>query len=442
MPVSLKCPNCGAGLTAPAGAARMTCEYCGNQINLQGPPSGQPPRPEARPQGQLLIPPQQASDAARRVVISLAVGMAVLGVVSSLVIFLVTRSITSSVESAVGAANPGVAVPAIPGFGENSGIPGLAADQFPLWDSVGGQPIPAEIGGKAAFLGRIRVMPSDELYFLLGDAQSGAVLQRLGPYGTYNDGYRHTHAAIAGTRAAISDFQAKLHLVDLESGAEAKVLDLSDRAELVCAAADGSTFWIRQVDKRELLVDPKGGELREGERPEGCVDATEEAWPLIPSGPQRKALARVDKKIEGFESERILEEGELRVAAGHKHPGTAIPQAVGLDRDDGLRWRVDVPTIDPMRARERSNEHDALAAGRYVTIYGEGSKAWHVTAIDAATGDRLWDVPLRVIFAVDSIDGVVATDRHVFVTRTSSLEILDATSGALLATIGRESYED
>ena len=282
-------------------------------------------------------------------------------------------------------------------------------------------------------------MPADELFFVAVDSD-GQVLFRSGPYGTYSDGYRHTFAAVVGDRAAISDARAKLHLIDTGDGATIKSLDLSDRVKTICGAAESSTFWIEQVDKREFLLDSKSGELREGERPDGCRSA-EPRWGLIPDGSQRRRLRRLGRKIDDFEAERFTEDGERTIVAGVREPGTKVPVAVGLAADGSIAWRVDVPSIDPLRARESSNTHDDVGGGRYVTVYGEGSKAWHVTAFDAETGDRLWDQELRSVFAVDSIHGVIVTEDYVLVIRTSSLEVLDPTTGALRGTIGRETYQ-
>ena len=91
--------------------------------------------------------------------------------------------------------------------------------------------------------------------------------------------------------------------------------------------------------------------------------------------------------------------------------------------------------------RERDNVQDALAAGRYFGTYGEGSETWHLFAFDARTGTRLWDHKLRGIFSVDWLYGVTATENHVFVVRMSTVEVHDASTGALKATIGHDTYD-
>ena len=63
-------------------------------------------------------------------------------------------------------------------------------------------------------------------------------------------------------------------------------------------------------------------------------------------------------------------------------------------------------------------------------------------AFDVATGDRVWEVPLRGIFAVDWIREAVATDTRVLFVRMSSVDVLDARDGRLVATLGVDPYDE
>jgi len=435
---TMKCPSCGAGLSPPPGHRSFPCVYCGTHVDVApkpGPRRGPVQVHRVVSSGQTSGPSSDPGGAKIVKWILLAVFGSLFFVFAGVgyTVFSAVKGVTAGVE-ALGAASG-----TVPGFGADSAVPGLNAQESLLWDDVGGQPLPLKVGDKPAFLGRVRVTPSDELFFV-AVASDGQELFRSGPYGTYSDGYRHTFAAIAGDRAALTDASAKLHLVDTSDGATLKTLDLSDRVKTICGAADGSTFWVEQIDKREFLLDPKSGELREGERPDGCRSA-EPRWGLIPDESQRRKLRRLSKKIDDFEAERFLEDGERTIVAGVRKPGTKVPAAVGLAEDGSIAWRVEVPSIDPLRAREGSNSHDDVGGGRYVTVYGEGSDTWHVTAFDSETGDRLWDQSLRSVFAVDSIDGVIVTEDYVLIVRTSSLEVLDPATGGLRGTIGRETYE-
>jgi hypothetical protein len=123
-----------------------------------------------------------------------------------------------------------------------------------------------------------------------------------------------------------------------------------------------------------------------------------------------------------------------------KSPGTPIPYALGFSlKTRELSFQQVLPTVDPMTVR--GSEHAALTAGRYIAVYGVGSAGWHLTALDAKDGARLWDVALRSLFAVDHIEALVATAQFVYVNRTSSLDIYSASSGQLIGTVGNETYK-
>ena len=79
---------------------------------------------------------------------------------------------------------------------------------------------------------------------------------------------------------------------------------------------------------------------------------------------------------------------------------------------------------------------DALEGGRFVTPYEVTSKGWHFTAFDARSGQRVWDVPLQPLVGVDHPEGFSLSAARVYVMRTSSVEVYDAKTGALVGTIG------
>ncbi len=436
---SIKCPGCGAGLTPPKGAPSFTCEYCGTHVRVSE-PSPRSPWPKSQ-NPQVRLQSTTATTTNTTTTSSSAsgatAGRIILFVLAT--VGLVFAGVGYTVYSAFkGIASSTGGVPNLPGFGALATIPGLDGTGFALW-SQSGTPLQLQVAGEPAFLGRIRVMPEDELFFVAVNAE-GKTLYRVGPFSTYIDGYRFTYAAVAGDRLIISDATAKLHLLDANTGKELKVLELSDRIKTICGLADGSQFWAQQVDKRTYTIDPQSGEFTEGPRPDNCRDS-EDPWKLIPSDKQRKKLRRLKKKIENFEPERYIDVDDLTILAGEREPGTAVPQVVAVDAKGSILWRADVPSIDPLRAKEGTTSHDSVGGGRYVTVYGEGRDTWHLTAFDIKTGDRLWENILRPIFAVDSINGVFATDDFILVTRTSSLEVHDPKTGALRGTIGRETYD-
>lgn len=428
MPVTaLECPKCGATLAPVAGRHSYTCEYCGTRFTeAEGHRSG---GAAARPTGGAA----PGAGVGRVIAVAMAT-MTVLGVGAALFI---GRQVQSTIEAAGAGAR--VEVPAIPTIPTIPSVPGMpvvpTGDGRILWDDVGGAPVAATVGGEAAVIGRVRAFPEDQLHIQVSRADDASAIYRVGPLGTYGDGYRATHFAVAGERLLVSDMRPEIHVHELASGKELKSFPLSDRVESLCVAGDGAV-GVALVDERQLRIDPAGLTIEEG-APKGC------AFAPSPFRHPEDAKGVKAPKVEGFRSRQLLREGEVAVANGNKDPGTAIPQAVGFDPKTGAkRWHEVVPSVAPATVQESSNEHAALAGGRFFTTYGVGSEETRVTAFDGMTGARLWDQKLRPIFAVDRIGGVVATERHVFVIRTSSLDILDAATGAPRGTVGDDTYDE
>ena len=430
MPVkALECPKCGATLAPAAGQQSYTCRYCGTNFKpavTQAPTSAPPPM-SAPP---MSAPPRPAHDpaAAAKVVRWVLVGTSVMGVMVAGVVYLVVAKVDSAVSFSGAQVATGPAIPGRPVTPKSGGRT--------IRDDNGGAPIPAKVGGQDAVLGRTRAFPEDQLYITAARADDAAPIYRVGPLGSYSDAYRGTYFAVAGERLVVSDYRPEIHVHALATGEELKSFPLTDRVEALCTSADGAIVGVGLVDKRQHRLDVGALTLEEGAPPKGC------SLEWDPFRRKKDPPGVKAPKVEGFTSHQILVDEGVAVSNGYKDPGTAIPQAVGFDPKTGaLRWREVIPSVGLSGVQVRSNERAALASGRFFTVYKVGSEDTHVAAFDAASGARLWDRQLRPIFAVDSIDEVVATARHVFVVRTSSMDILDAATGEPRGTVGDETYD-
>lgn len=411
--VDLKCSNCGAALDAPADAREIVCRYCGRRMQLvpDTPPPPAPPPYTPRPS----LPPPAAPSSNR-----------IWGVLSSLLLTLGIAGFSGwrVFRSQHPSGGSSISLESIASLGERS-----------LWDSVGGPPRAVALGGHDAAIGRMRIGSDDQLYYVAVDGQRAQLLWKSGPYGSYSDGYRATSLALAGERAAISDFRAQLHVVSLATGKTERTVALTDKVESLCGLADGRV-WLRQIDRRSILIDLATGAITEGKRPAEC-----------PAESSRFGHERRDHappRVAGFRARSVLVDGTDAVAVGAKEPGTAVPMAVGFDPHGGaVRWKSILVAVDAATVREPSGENaaDALAAGRLVTAYGAGSKQWHLVGLDAASGDKQWDVTLRPLLAVDSLEGIALSKQRVYLARTSSLDVYDAATGKLVGTVGNEAYE-
>ena len=431
MPVkALECPKCGATLAPVAGQQSYSCRYCGTNFK---PAATQAPTQAPSMSASAPAPARPTHDpaAAAKVVRGVLVGSMVMAVMVAAGVYVMVAGTMDRASAGSFSGGQVTMVPAIPGLPVTPTSGGRT-----IWDDNGGAPTPAQVAGQDAVIGRIRAFPEDQLYIAAARADDAAPIYRVGPLGSYSDAYRGTYFALAGERLVVSDVRPEIHVHALATGEELKSFPLTDRVEALCTSADGAIVGVGLVDKRQHRLDVEALTLEEGAPPKGCsLEWNPFRRPKDPPGVKAP-------KAEGFASHQIFVEGGVAVSNGYKDPGTAIPQAVGFDPKTGvLRWREVIPSVGLSGVQERSNERAALASGRFFTVYKVGSEDTHVAAFDAATGARLWDRQLRPIFAVDSIDDVVATARHVFVVRTSSMDILDAATGEPRGTVGDETYD-
>jgi hypothetical protein len=423
--VDLKCSQCGAALPPQAESGVYRCTYCGHVYEAPPPAPAVAPEPrviEIRIQG-----PGEAISHRRLVQARSGGGARSVGCIVPIVLaaagFIAFESLRSTVKPQVVATAKG---------GKSDGLFSSSTSRM-YWDSVGGSPVPVTIHGSAAAIGRVRV-ENDALNIVAVAPSSLKILWSVGNIGTYSQGYRATHFAAASDRVAISDYRSTIHIVELETGREVASTRLSDVVQRMCPTGP-STMWVGTVDKRSYSVDMKTGASKDAPANAACDDSTL-SWA------KQASSKSAGPKVAGFAAAHTLVDGDLGVAGGTKSPGTAIPMAVGFDpKSLAVRWQAVLPAGDLSDARARSNEHDALATGIYVTTYGMGHKNWHVVALEPRSGTRLWDTALPNIFAVDSISNVVAGGGWVYVTRTSSLAILNGSTGALVGAVGDETYE-
>lgn len=438
--ITLDCPKCGAAVPhKDPGAQNVTCDYCGTSFGLESARSARDEtgviidaealaqiiarHQKGHPQLQLNLPGTEprASSGGSALGCLITIVAIIAGAIP-LWLSLGEMDVDTDIDFSKVVAKVKI---------ERSG-----------WDDAGGPPVPARVNKKRAVLGRTRYYDEDHaLYIEAFKASDASRLWRFGPLGSYSEGYRSTWFAVLGDRVVVTENDAKVHLVNLNTGKKLKTRELTDKAQGLCIPPDkkGNTVWVMVADKRHQAINIKSGKLKEATLPEFCNEPGIKTT-IAARARQREELARAPD-LKGFKALRVHISGHTMVVAGHKHPGTAIPRAAGFNADsDKLLWQKELAMTNRSSVREAFN-FDALVKGRYVAVYGTGQDTWHVTALDAKTGDRIWDTKLRPLFAVDSIDDLVVTDRHAFIVRTSSMEIFDVRKGKLLGTAGSETYD-
>ncbi len=410
--VPLKCSQCGANLPAPDCAGTCRCEFCGRLHLLEDP-----------------VPEPRSGAPAR------ATGRAPLAGIS------IILALAVAVPGAVTWLSKRPAKRAAPGPGPSSAAAGIAAasasPQRMIFDRVGGPPLALSVDDRELVIGRVRLYPADELFLVAVHPATMKEAWRIGPLGTYSEGYRNTFFVAAGARLAVTDFRSRLYLHELSSGKLLKTIELTDRAKQMCRSGPASVS-LQQVDDRSFSIDLDSASLSPlaGQQ----VQCRSTFFPPR-EGSDAASLGRFPG-LSGFRPLAVRLGEELGVAGGVRSPGTALPRVAGFEaKIRKVTWTADLALADPASVRPDSNAFDALAGDRYFATYGVGSKAWHLAALDARNGARLWDVALRPVFAVDQLYGLVATSSFVYVSRTSSLEVFDAATGRQVGTLGDDGYE-
>lgn len=416
------CSNCGAKFvnaptTSPAGGFDFVCTYCGGRKHL-------PPAPPTEVRVHLMTPQPYTP-------LATTPGAGGAGVAASVAVIALLglgMGVYFAVRGASGA----------------SGGP-TSSDDGTDWDEVGGPPVVATIGGSEAIVGRMRnVQKGDQLYVAAFDGATLKQHWRAGPFGTYSDGYQSTLFAVSGSHVVVTDFHSNVHVLDLATGKEQRVIKVTDKVSSACAVAPNKV-WLEQVDKRNVMLDTDSGAVSEAPQPDGCMTADQRFMNEAGSLGRSDSLKTLPK-IQGFEATMTFDTADGRVVYGKKSPGTPTPLLVGLDKKtSAVKWRSPVAAVDDATVRDEAFEHGQSAdlhGNRFVTAYGVGQKAWHITAFDAKTGARQWDTTLKAIFAVDWLYGVTCTATRVYVVRMESIDVLDASTGKPVGTIGTETYED
>ncbi|MGB1017381.1 MAG: hypothetical protein ACPG4T_24810, partial [Nannocystaceae bacterium] len=187
-------------------------------------------------------------------------------------------------------------------------IPGLA--QRVTWNDIDGPVQTLDLDGKPGFVGRTRtVTDGDQLYIDAYEASTVERRWRIGPLGTYSEGYRYTYFQVTGNRVVVSDKTGTLYLHDATNGAEVKKMTLSDRVESMCVPTDApDTVWVEQVDERSHLLNTQTGEMSEAKRPKPCQPER------LPFG--RDPKVKLAPKVKGLEIERVHIEDSIAVATG------------------------------------------------------------------------------------------------------------------------------
>ncbi len=272
------CPNCGARLEATPPGRTIICRYCGQSF--------QPP-PEVNPPPRIIVvgpgvprPVVQGRPGAGSSAIRIAFSLLIVGALLAFSSIRAKRALVNGLSS----------VPSLPS--DIAAAVSAAATPF-MWDTVAGPPMPAAVGGGGGegFVGRVRMRGEDTLWIAAFEGAHLGVVWKVGPFGTYSEGYQSTYASVVGKSVVVTDYRANLHVYDVASGHETRTIKLTDRAKAMCGSPDGKArVWVEMSDEKNVLVDADAGTATLSPRPAWCPNlwaASHDCRGWLKRGPPR-----------------------------------------------------------------------------------------------------------------------------------------------------------
>lgn len=298
---------------------------------------------------------------------------------------------------------------------EPSYVRGEQPGSLLVWDPAGGDPAAVTIDVPLV-VGRMREIPGDRKFIVIFTA-SGLLRSKVGPLAE-------------GSRFAVHDGAlviaepGRVQMQDLRPGMAAKTAKLSGAAKRLCVGKDTRDLMLED-DAGAHVVDVAAGSLRAAP-PLDCAE---------------RSASGGAPKLPGVATARVFVADKVGVVVGIDEATSRSMIAGGfVVGADKVAWQTPI-AADPQAGWDPTSTREVLAGGRLIATYDGREVQRRITALDAATGERLWDAPVREIIGGDPFAGLVATDRHVLVVRSTSVEVYDAATGALITTIGSDGYQ-
>jgi len=294
-------------------------------------------------------------------------------------------------------------------------------------------------------------------------ADTGKVLWTTDPVES-SSGERTKLAAVGS--ALLANKLALLDAYDLRTGKHLWQKNLPERLDRVCDnGREGAALLTR--DKQVYALELTTGELTpkgkvRAERPpyraevvakaRGGIrkfyDETIDEWtrqtPCFPaSSPESgNGNVKLDEPARSAEDMVVREvwrerERDTRLVLGHKYPGTGVPMIAAVDADDKPLWKAEVPSKNPLDAKEGAPAAFTIGGGRVVVGYARATGDHFIVSVWALqTGQRYWEI---AIHAKDTQGASFAiNDREVFVRIGSALHAFALVDGRALWSFGED----
>jgi outer membrane protein assembly factor BamB len=277
-------------------------------------------------------------------------------------------------------------------------------------------------------------------------------------------------ALVAGPRIVVADTSETLRVFDLASGEKQVTLKLSGPVMDLCHAPDRPSRVWAAVSGGDAMIDLETGKSDLAPRPTWCpVPAYQRTVPpraakrptpemlaasarkateaaacgdAFINGVVSQATCRVPapgKDEEGFSPRYELTDGTLTVALGTKGE-----RPFAASRTKASPW-VHAFLPDDTSVKPLAPAVTDLAFGRLYAVCDRVYMDARLAAIDAKTGQTIWDVPLPGSLPESEGPGrgsaraLVTTAARVYVVRAGGeLDVFEASSGKSIGTIGKQ----
>jgi len=462
---TIKCPECGAAVNAPADADVATCEYCGTAAQIQRRSTIlQRPMPlRARAPGAPQLPVATSTKA--------------IGAIGCTIIFLGILA--------------GFAVPivlAVRSCSQESDR--KAALRSPKWSGQS-RAVHLDLNGDGVedIIGRVRrLKPKDELMVAAFDGTNGKRLWVSESLGLRADVARGPMAVTGGT-VIVGDGGAGVLALNTADGVVKWRIRLNEVVDSICAGSEQGTALLQTKDKQLHPVAVADGALQ------SAVDGLPCAA-LPNDGPRADSDERIAyrwsnenrdlvvmRRIEGFFSDTALHHvpSGVTIALGFKQPGTRVPMIASYswpaeagdeldpraireqmiaekdparerelyqlyrkareqqsgrgDRAPVVAWTAVVPGVDPLSvsAHPLTAEQVDLNGVEVVVAYElRETHHFRLTAFSTADGKRKWDIELP---GDRPFSAVAVSPTHAMVSRWDGLYVFDLATGKRAYTI-------
>lgn len=427
-PIVIECPSCGAVLPPRDAENHVTCEYCDVEFELEKSKSirdedGLQLDPFELLRTLAIVQMEVVSEVLEGEKLSPAqmwrrvLKVAFVGIMLGALVWSFTGKSEkkfSGLESAV--ARP-VASP-------------VRSINWVLRSNLDG---PVGRGEEASFVGLFRNMSdSDQPAFLISMRLSDLKENwRVPVHSKRDDWYLSTFVEIVDSELYLTGADATIQHLSSESGRRIKSQKLTDVSTNLCLHESG--IVVVQKDEQHQLLDPKDWTFSPVSLPPGCEKTRDRE--------ERKTEKKgLRPKVPGLSFFRVHQENDLAVAVGYKHPGTALPMAVGFrPATREILWTelISGAPADQIKSKGGSGMFtaEAVSGAVFYSFSEQIENKATVVARNAETGALLWEetLPPSLITLAESIRVMGDT---LILEASSGLYLLETKTGKLIGKLG------